>query len=157
MPEMTIEIKGLDQLIRRFGQRSHVLKPIVKALDKSVKVVQARLAKYPRRPTNIRVPFVSQRQRVWFFAALRSGEIQVPYRRTGTLGRSITTQVDSKALEGRVGTKLSYAPYVLGDATQARWMGHWHTFREVAKEKLPDIQGHFVAAAQEITVNLAGR
>ena len=127
-----IEIQGLDALMKRLGDKSLVTEALAKALDKSVLTLQARAAHYPPRPP------------------------ASTYRRKGTLGREITTKVDRAKLVGRVGTKLGYAPYVIGDERQARWMGHWHTMGSVVEEKLPAIKGYFAAAGREITVKLAG-
>jgi len=46
------------------------------------------LAKEPFRTTRPKMQFVSARQRGFFFAALRSGQITVPYVRTGQIGIS---------------------------------------------------------------------
>lgn len=130
MPELVLEVRGLDELIRRFGNRRNVQEPIAKALDKSVKLIQRGVTTYPPKP-----PYSL-------------------YRRRGTLGRSFTTRVDRSRLEGRVGTRLAYAPYVIGDGTQAAWMRHWKTIGDAATEVLPRIEGFFVKAADEIAQKL---
>jgi hypothetical protein len=57
------------------------------------------------------------------------------YRRTGTLGRSLTTSVKSLSgneVAGYLGTKTVYAPYVIDEKRQA-WMhrGRWWTLQGV--------------------------
>ena len=75
------------------------------------------------------------------------------YTRTGTLGRTLGAGVtggkaggkpeiyETKSIgggvEGRFGTRLNYAPYVIGDGTQAKHMAHWWTL-SVAVEKAQD-------------------
>jgi hypothetical protein len=72
------------------------------------------------------------------------------YRRTGTLGRTLgagggspdifQTRKLGSGFEGRFGSRLNYAPYVIGDGTQARWMGHWWALSEVARRAKPKIE-----------------
>lgn len=158
MTTVVLEIRGLDELLERLGDKSLVADALVEALDKSVKTLQARAARYPPSPSGYRMEFVSSKQRRYFFWALRTGRIRVPYRRTGTLGRKITTRVDRGTLTGRVGLKLGYGPYVIGDEKQARiHKGRWYTWTGIAREKLPEIKGYFAVAARVITVRLAGQ
>jgi len=71
------------------------------------------------------------------------------YRRTGTLGRTLgssaaggkggqaeiySVQQIGASFEGHFGTNLEYAPYVIGDADQARHMAHWWTLSKVAAD-----------------------
>jgi len=80
------------------------------------------------------------------------------YRRTGTLGRSLgssesggkasgepsiyeTREMGAGMIEGRFGTNLEYAPYVIGEE-QARHMAHWWKLSVVvtrAAKKITDI------------------
>ena len=66
------------------------------------------------------------------------------YRRTGTLGRSVTTFMGSnpdalsrvedrgKDVHGFIGTRLKYAIYVIDKVRQARWnVGRWYTLQDV--------------------------
>jgi hypothetical protein len=80
------------------------------------------------------------------------------YRRTGTLGRTlgvgggkpdIYRVIDkSEQFEGQFGTKLKYAPYVIGDVEQARMhRGRWWTMSkigEAAKDKITQIWSRLV-------------
>ncbi len=50
--------------------------------------VEPELAKEPFRTTHKKMQFVSAKQRAFVMAAIRSGDIQVPYRRTGKIGIS---------------------------------------------------------------------
>lgn len=67
------------------------------------------------------------------------------YRRTGTLGRSITTEVKAIGTRqvGSIGTNVVYAPYVIDKERQAGMhVGRWWTLQDVvlkARDKVIDI------------------
>lgn len=68
--------------------------------------------------------FKSEKQRRYFFAALKRNEITVPYRRgrgkSEQLGASITTRITKKGAVYRIeiGTDVSYAVYVIGEPAE---------------------------------------
>lgn len=105
--------------------------------------------------------FRSPRQRRGFFAALRDGRIQVPYRRTGNLGRMWSKRItrSGDGVEGEVGSNArsrtggqAYGPYVIGSETQAQYhYGRWRTDEDVADNLTPAIQGIFDRAISERT------
>jgi hypothetical protein len=68
-----------------------------------------------------------------YFWHLKNGDIGIPYRRTGTLGKSITSRVqrDPNAVLIYVGTKVPYAALVIGSpAEQAPYhRGTWTPLR----------------------------
>lgn len=68
-----------------------------------------------------------------FFWHLKNGDIGIPYRRTGTLGKSITSRVqrDPNAILIYIGTKVPYAALVIGSqAEQAPYhRGTWTPLR----------------------------
>lgn len=82
-----------------------------------------RLTTYPgqsRKPQ----PFVSDKQRRWFFAALQSGAITVPYRRTNTLARGWSKVRTTAGYT--VINKVPYASLVQGETRdQARYHQKW--------------------------------
>jgi hypothetical protein len=67
------------------------------------------------------------------------------YVRTGTLGRSITTEVEAQGTTfiGRIGTAINYAPYVIGDDSQQAWMhaGRWWQLSQEAGRDVGQIVG----------------
>ena len=92
------------------------------------------------------------------------------YVRTGTLGRTIglggTPDVrDIKRMgqgkyEGKLGTRLYYAQYVIGDQTQAAHVkrsANWWTMAVVAKRAQPGITKLFNAMAERMAKWLDGR
>lgn len=92
--------------------------------------VLKRTANYP---DNRRVgqPFKSDKQRRWFFAALRKGQISVPYQRTGTLGRGWRYDAGASSVVNTV----PYAGQVMGD-DQSDYFGNkgWLSTTFIAAE-----------------------
>jgi hypothetical protein len=141
---MTVEIRGLDEVVRKLEGLDDpaVFRP---PMIQATAHIQRKLADYPaarRRPQ----PFKSDRQRRFFFAALREGRIQVPYRRTGTLGRRWTTEVSADGRRGVVGNNTPYAPLVQGPQQAAYHSGNWQTTAEVARDEERAVVGFFEAA-----------
>jgi len=145
--ELSIQVKGVDRLVSKFGRLATFtnLRP---AMSDSLNKVWNELARYPKPPEQgAFTGFKSEKQRRWFFAALREGLIEVPYRRTGTLGRSWTMRVSSTVdgIEGRVGTNVVYAPWVQDRDRQAViHQGRWQTAQDV----LEKLQGWIVRRFQ---------
>jgi len=130
---VTVEIEGLDELIGRLGKAPTLVRKLAgDAMEKSVAVVHRKLATYPSPPP------------------------ASTYRRTGTLGRSITTKVERSKFTGEVGTNLRYAPYVIGAEQAAMHRGRWQTVTSVAEELKPQIEGFFREANEELARELAG-
>lgn len=84
--------------------------------------------------------FRSDKQRRWFFWALRTGQIEVPYFR-GQNPRSENLQqswavemVDDETV--RVGTQVSYAQTVMDDAKQSKYMAAvgWRTVQTLMSD-----------------------
>lgn len=139
-----IEIRGVDRLVRRLGWLDSlaVLEPPMK---RALNQLQRALAAYPPQ-TRRRMRFVSDRQRRWFFAALNSGQISIPYSRTGNLGRSWTTEIRTSPMEliGEVGNNVPYGPYVQGENTQASiHQGIWQTDQDVFDDLRDQIVADF--------------
>src|SRR5512139_1044120 len=124
---INIEVKGLDQLLPKIKSLPDELKNQVveKVSEYSLEVMRteqpdykyvSRADAYPDAPAG--PGFFSERQRRWFFAALASGELSIPYNRTGTLaaGWQISRSGDSFTLSNDV----PYAPYVQGIESQSR-------------------------------------
>jgi hypothetical protein len=95
-------------------------------------------------------------------------QMPTKYVRTGTLGRTIGigSQPDifevnriGQGYEGRVGSNLSYAKYVIGTHTQAGHMRarNWWTMRTVAEKARPGIEKLFEKMAGRIASWIAGR
>jgi hypothetical protein len=84
--------------------------------------------------------FSSDRQRRWFFAALASGELQLPYSRTNTLADAWKLEPLGSEGVGLI-NEAPYAGLVMGKGTQARMMKliGWPTVESVLKRYRPRI------------------
>jgi len=88
------------------------------------------------------------------------------YIRTGTLGRSLAIgdgqniktvkRLGQGRYEGRFGTRLYYAPHVIGTLTQARHMKHWWTMKTVKDKAQAGIQKLFDKMAGRMVKFLGG-
>lgn len=87
------------------------------------------LAKYPA-PSRAPQPFVSAKQRRYFFAALKEGSITVPYPRTGGLGKSFTKAPFGGGVN--VTSTLGYADLVVGEKQARYFKGNWPSVTDVA-------------------------
>lgn len=138
MAELTITLDGWEELVAAIG-RIAAIEAMRPAMGDSLDKVWGDLARYPEPPTpGTFAGFKSEKQRRWFFAALREGLIEVPYRRTGMLGRSWTMRIDSTVdgIEGRVGTNIVYAPWVQDKDRQAAiHQGRWQTAQDVLERE----------------------
>lgn len=157
---MNIVIKGLDKFEQKFG-RSAVDKLMYETTDRAVKYVHRNLPPYP--PASGK-PFewVSERQRRYVMAKIRSGEIEVPYKRTTSAGLagSITTQVRTIGgnYAGVIGTNKIYAPWVISSekvgsrGPQARYhQGTWWTLQEEVRKRFPDVVEIYRKAVRNFT------
>ena len=137
MPEpVVVTVEGLDALLKKFGTANKIVNAeIKKAMTKAVYFLQSKVAVYPPPPP------------------------MSTYRRTGTLGRSITSEVKGIGgeIRGIVGTNIPYAPYVLSAAKQAAvHVGRWKTLTAHATEQKGKVEEFFAQATEAITKELAG-
>lgn len=113
--------------------------------------LKGKLAVYPLRRYG-KQPFVSDRHRRGFFAKLRSGEITVPYQRTGKLGQSWT--VEQRGSSVIVGTAYPNADIVQGSKQSFyHKQTGWGTAVDVAKREEPRI---VAIAGAEIRTQVEG-
>ena len=147
-----ITLEGLDKLVKKLDNLAQ-LKTVAAAIKAGALHIKGKIAKYPPR-RDVPQPFKSERQRRWFFAALRSGEIEVPYRRgqspgSEALGRKWTVKTRDNGLTAIVGNNVSYGPFVQGEQ-QASFMAArgWKTTDTVAQEE-GDRVNELVAQAVE--------
>lgn len=92
-------------------------------------------------------PFETDKQRRWFFANLKSGELKIPYQRTGALRDNWTMQ--GNEYQKNIKNKLPYAPYVMGIAGQSRMSRKigWKSWLEVVQNNM---KGGMRAATQAV-------
>jgi hypothetical protein len=112
-------VRGLDSLIRHYTKLRDDMRPMLERLtEKATLYVHSQVPDYPPPPSNS------------------------TYIRTGTLGRTITTRVESLGTKvvGFIGTNTVYAPYVISDqevgerGPQAEvHKGRWWTLQGVVR------------------------
>ena len=139
----TIEIEGLDELVRKLNDLAQLDK-VHAGLKAAALYLKGQVAQYPARK-HITIQQVggwaSEKQRRWFFWALREGKIDVPYRRgvspgSENLGKKWTIKYDQAKFEATVGNNVSYGPFVQGNKqTKMMQMIGWKTVETVAKEE----------------------
>lgn len=109
--------------------------------------------------TTYKSKFKSLAQQRKVFSLIKAGK--VPRRRTGQLGRSITSRADV-AGEGlvmvRVGSNLTYAPYVISRLMQSHYhMGTWDTIESDIERGLPELTRTAVnAVIQDVNRRING-
>ena len=148
----TIRLEGYDDLLRRvttLAQLKH-LQAAVKAAGEHVKRAIDVYPHHTPRPQ----PFVSDKQRRGFFAKLRAGEIEVPYRRTDSLkhGWNVTTR--NAGLTAVVGNSVAYGPLVQSAEKQTGYHATtgWITDREVVSNEREAVLD-FIAQELQKAVN----
>jgi hypothetical protein len=117
-----------------------------------------RMKEYPP-ARHAKQPFVSDRQRRGFFAKLRAGEIQVPYRRgqspkSESLKHRWAMRTEDDGLTAVVGNNASYARLVQDAEKQTRYhkTTGWGTVQGVMKEERDLVTGMIIGAAKKALV-----
>jgi hypothetical protein len=139
-----IRIEGLPEL-QKIMQRVGSLQPVKNGLKSAALHVKGKIAQYPpvsRRPQ----PFVSDLQRRGFFAKLRSGQIEVPYRRgissqSQRLGQSWTIKEQKAGLTQVIGSDTTYGPLVQAKESQTRYHKEtgWKTTETVIERETAEV------------------
>lgn len=132
MLTLSIQITGIDDVERVFAKLTSPAMPGVIAARVAKEVVLPKLAQYPP-ASRKKQPFVSSQQRKYFFAALRSGALVVPYRRSGALGRPDNWAQVQTGNTRTLTSRQAYSDLVRGDKKQAAYFkGVWPTVSQVA-------------------------
>ena len=150
MAEPVIEVRGLKELAARMQNYPREMnKALLIGIRASLTVLHEKVPPYPPQPKD------------------------TTYRRTGTLGRTLGSSMSggkagspsvyqirklgSTGIEGRFGTNLDYAPYVIGDTTQSRHMSHWWKLSKVAKDAQEKILHIWVGIAEKMAAFIDGK
>lgn len=112
-------------------------------------VVLPKLAQYPSR-SGKKQPFVSDKSRRFFFAALRSGQIRLPYRRTGDLGSQWQRLPFAHGILLQSG--VDYSEIVIGENQGAYFKGNWSSVLQTAQA----LEGDAALAATAFLVEKIG-
>ena len=146
-----IEVKGLQPLIARMQKYPKELQKVMEITTKAALLVfWENVPPYPEKTE------------------------RGSYDRTGTLGRSLgvgegggkagepsiftVKPIGTSGYEGKFGTNLGYAPYVIGDGTQAKvHQGRWWTMKTIAEKSAAKIAKVFNTAGEKLAAFLAGK
>lgn len=150
---MSIKIEGMKKLEKKLGSLADLNRQFVApTMEEAAHYVLSQVPDYPPQQHK-KQPFVSARQRRYVMAAIKRGDISTPYRRTGTLGRSITTEVRTigGSVQGVIGTNTTYAPWVISDeetpdgiGPQSHYHeGNWWTLQGVVRGAIPEVYDIF--------------
>jgi hypothetical protein len=142
---LSVEITGLDPVIQKFTEAPKTInREMNKTMKASLEVVHEKILPYPPQRENM----------------VR------PYKRTGTLGKSLgvdqggnpigkptvySISGSGAGMEGRFGTNLSYAKYVISPDEQAYMHKNWWWTMDViakrAKDKIIAVWNEFIKRA----------
>lgn len=137
MTQISIKVKGAELVSKGLENLSDEIPKISSGRIRGrLESARTKLRRYPPQ-TNNPQPFKTDRQRRFFFAALRDGRIVVPYQRTRNLADGWT--VEKRGREGYALTNsVGYTRYVHGSAYgtgQAGYhAGNWQLTRDVVEE-----------------------
>lgn len=143
---LILDQSKLNKAFARLGtaQMQQILR---RPMEASLLLLQGELTNYPGPPMRPYPKMLrTEKQRRWFFWALREGVIHVPYTRTGKLGQSWTWKIDmtGSGLRGEIGTNLKYAKWVQHRGRQARiHQGNWLTDYGAVEHRREEIGRRF--------------
>jgi hypothetical protein len=155
-----MDIKGnFDDIIRKFEERQKKMRDGLRtATEKATAYAHSQVPKYPTPPAPGEwARKTSPAQKRAFFVQLRAGGWK---KRTGTLGRSIATDVRElgSSFVGVIGTGVVYAPYVISDkAVEQRGpqalmhAGRWWTLQGVVRGAKDEIMKIYKRVIGEVT------
>lgn len=110
---------------------------------KTVNGKRVKTSEIARPPQPFKSKFKSLRQQRYVMALMAKG--QIPYRRTGTLGKSFTHSqpivLSPGLVQVSVGTNVIYAPFVVGVGTQSHYhQGNWPTVETALASHAHDLE-----------------
>lgn len=139
----TIKIEGMDELLDKLKSLED-MRQFIAAMKAGAEHIKGTVDVYPpdivpREPMS---PFWTDKQRRYFFAALKEGKIEVPYRR-GTspgsqmLNKKWTIGEENGGLTQIVGNNVTYGPFLMDETSQTPYMKRrgWKTIQTVVKEQ----------------------
>lgn len=138
-------MEGYDELLSKL-ERLGQLKRVGAAVKAGTAHLAGKMKVYPARAHLTRKSvygssFKTDRQRRYFYYALKKGLIQVPYRRgqspgSRNLKQTWTVTMSNNDLTGEAGTNTLYGPLVQGEGTQTKYhaAAGWKTEERVLQE-----------------------
>ena len=148
---VTVDDASLQRLLRRMESAE----PFKAGLKSMAGYLRGKASVYPptegNRPPQ---PFVSEKQRRYFFAALRDGRIVLPYRRRGA-GGGLASRWGQAEEDGGltqvIGNDSAYAPFVIGHESQSLYMRSlgWRTTADVVEAEADNAWRTFVTGFRQ--------
>ena len=139
----SVEIRGLDELLRKLERLNGRLEPGLRAMFLAMgQAFKSYIAVYPG-PAARPIAWQSEKQRRWYFAERRRRGLPAAYSRNSDamserLGPSWAAEVRGvgHAVTAVVGTRVSYAPYVQSEELQQDMHANtgWKTEVETLEE-----------------------
>lgn len=120
MTDVTVDMGGVLDAMYDLGASTQDMRSGFRA---GLSYLKGYMTAYPPQSSRPQ-PFRTDRQRRGFFAKLKSGEIEVPYRRgtsPGSRQLSKSWQISVSTLQGELGTRVPYAPLVQSRPDQTRY------------------------------------
>lgn len=146
---MSIKIEGYEQITAKIKTIAD-LKRIQAPLRTAALHLIGKLQEYPPQRHG-RQPFKTQKQRRYFFWALKNNKIEVPYKRGSSPGSRNLKQrwrvVNESPLSVAAVNETTYGPYVQAKALQSVYhrQSGWPTDESVAQSETQTVQ-RFLAA-----------
>lgn len=154
----TLRIEGMEALLKKIDNLQK-LNMVAGALLAGGAHLKSAMQVYPPQVRLTRKSvygrsFQSDRQRKWFFAALREGKLQIPYRRTRNLANRWTVTDSNNGLTVEVGNNTAYGPMMQAQAAQGRYAkaSGWQTEQQIIDREGPAVVT-YVKDAIEKAVN----
>ncbi len=161
MTDIRIEVRGLEKVTKMLKDlpRGTIGAAIEAYTDYLIGNEQHGLKHYPAykyisRKSAYGTTFFSDRQRRWFFAALKSGKLVLPYRRTDTL-RNGWVKTGTK-WQRIIRNRTPYIGVVMGESEQSR-MSKKIGWRKVSAVIESNAKGALRAAQQAVSSYLKSK
>lgn len=154
-----ITVTGLEPVLKKLGTIAKMNEALREPMDMSLKHIQRKLARQPRKAQGAFTALATDRQRRAYWARVGRGEINhrdgIGYVRTHTLSKAWTTQIvrTGAGMRGEVGNNQPHAKYVQGDTSTQQLFHHasgWKRIDTAADESERFVQRTFSAAIQRI-------
>lgn len=147
---MEIRVEGAEELIGKLTKLDQMERVKAEVMSAG-RFLQGKLKQYPRKAyVPNRLIATSDRVRRGFFYHLKKGDISVPYRRTGDLGKKWTVQARRSGWEAVIGNNLPYvAAYVQGKQTFQHTQSGWLTVAQATSVYAPRVEGMIRSALEK--------
>ena len=141
----SVQLQGLDEIMKKVKNLED-LKAVKVGLKAGADHLKNQARIYPPRRLGAHVEFVSDRQRKFFFWALKNGKIEVPYARGSSpgsedLANRWSAKESNQGLTWTIGNNASYARLAQDEdkQTQMHKRTGWHTIQRIVDHEGPKV------------------